>query len=134
MSSSGAPANAAYRPGTCNIGHEEIRRRRRFGHAAAVATAGMIGVLLATEAPRASRVVVALPAAGAASGYLQAHARFCAGFGQQGVFNFGRLGDTTPVADADALEADRRRSREISLRSLAIGLGVAAVAILIPGR
>lgn len=132
MTTTGTPSADPYQPGACNIGPEEISRRRRFGHVAAVAAAGTMGALLAADAPRIARIVVALPAAGAASGYLQARERFCAGFGQQGVFNFGRVGDTMPVVDEDALEADRRKSREISLRSLAIGLGVAAVAMLLP--
>ena len=132
MSTTVAPADDRYQPGVCNIGPQEIARRRRFGHVAAFATAGMLGALLTTDAPRVLRLLVALPAMGAASGYLQAREKFCAGYGRLGVFNFGELGSSTAVVDEQAREADRRTSQEISVQSLLIGLGVAAVVMLLP--
>lgn len=94
---------AAYQPGSCNIGPAEIARRRRAGHIALFATVVLFAVLLAIDAPPLARFIVALPVAGAASGYLQAWVRFCAGFGSRGIFNFGQLGQTVQVTDADAL-------------------------------
>jgi hypothetical protein len=73
-----------------------------------------------------------LPATVAASGYLQARFRFCAGFGARGVFNFGPVGSVVTVTDADALARDRRMSRRIGLASLVIGVVVAVVAVLVP--
>jgi hypothetical protein len=73
-----------------------------------------------------------LPAGVSASGYLQAQLHFCAGFGSQGVFNFGDVGTTQSVADAQARARDHRRSMEIGLASLAIGVAVAVVAAFIP--
>jgi hypothetical protein len=121
-----------YQPGVCNIGPDEIRRRRLSGHVGAAMTAGVLSVMLAADAPRGMRLLAALPAAIAASGYLQARARFCAGYGQLGVFNFGPAGNTTEVADAAARQADRRKARKISVRSGLIGLGVGAAALLLP--
>jgi len=86
----------------------------------------------AIGAPSWTRLVVALPASLAASGYIQAQLRFCAGFGSRGVFNFGPLGKTHEVHDPDALARDRARSRQIGLASLAIGAVVAAAAALLP--
>ena len=122
----------SYRPGVCNIGPEEIARRRRAGHVGVVATLVLLAVLVVVDAPPLLRLLVALPAAGAAAGYLQAWLRFCAGFGSRGVFNFGPLGRTDAVADDANRRLDRRRSREIGLASLAIGLVVGVVAILLP--
>ena len=51
--------------------------------------------LVAIGAPPLTRLLVALPAAASASGYLQAWFKFCAGFGSRGIFNFGDLGTTT---------------------------------------
>lgn len=116
-----------YVPGVCNIGSEEIARRRRVGHVGLLATLASYAALRAIRAPRPARFLVALPAAGAASGYLQARLRFCAGFGSRGVFNFGVLGGTQVVADSDARARDRARAVQIGLASLAIG-GVAGVA------
>lgn len=127
-----AAPESEYRPGVCNIGPEEIARRRRAGHLGVVATLVAFVVLLAVDAPPLARLLVALPAAGAASGYLQARLKFCAGFGSAGIFNFGSLGERQQVADAQARQRDRIRSTQIAVAALATGLVVAVVAVLLP--
>ena len=102
--------DTAYQPGVCNIGPAEIARRRRAGNVGLVATAGLLAGLVAIDAPPVARLVLTIPAATAASGYLQARLKFCAGFGSAGVFNFGEIGGTEKVADADARRRDRRAS------------------------
>src|SRR5687767_11046609 len=93
---------AEYQPGVCNIGPAEIARRRRAGHTGVIAAIALFAALVVIGAPDWMRFLVAIPAIGAASGYLQARLRFCAGFGSMGVFNFGELGNTERVAsDAD---------------------------------
>ena len=121
-----------YRPGVCNIGPAEIARRRRAGHVGLAVTLGLYAGLVLARAPRATRLVVALPAAMAASGYLQARLRFCAGFGSRGVYNFGELGDTVEVADATARARDRATSTRIGLASAGIGAVVGLVAVAAP--
>jgi hypothetical protein len=128
----GAPIDLAYRPGVCNIGPEEIARRRRAGHVGLVATIVLLAILIAVDAPPIARLLLALPAAIAASGYLQAWLRFCAGFGARGVFNFGGLGRTEAVVDVEARARDRRRARQIGLASFAIGLAVGVAGVLLP--
>jgi hypothetical protein len=123
---------SAYQPGVCNIGPAEIARRRRAGHVGLGATVSLWGGLLAVGAPPLARLLVALPAALAASGYLQARLRFCAGFGSAGVFNFGSLGETHQVKDDAARARDRARAMQIGLASLASGLLVGALAVLLP--
>lgn len=131
-----APANAAaagpaYVPGVCNIGPAEIARRMRAGHAGLAATAGLFAGLAALGAPAPARFLVALPAAASASGYLQARFHFCVGFASRGVFNFGHLGPTTAVDDADARAADRRRAMELGLACAAIGTAAGIGAVLL---
>jgi hypothetical protein len=121
-----------YRPGVCNIGPAEIARRRRAGHVGAIAAAALFAGLVAIDAPPLLRLAIALPAAVSASGYLQARLKFCAGFGQMGVFNFDDLGTTQQVVDEAARAADRRMARRISLTSGAIGLAVGVAAALLP--
>jgi hypothetical protein len=125
-------AGTAYQPGVCNIGPDEIRRRRRSGHVAFIATIVAFAVLVALGAPPIARLLLAIPAAGAASGYLQARLKFCAGFGSRGMFNFGPVGDTHDVVDADARGRDRARARQIGLASVGIGVAVAVLAVLLP--
>ena len=118
-----------YVPGSCNIGPAEIALRRRAGHAGLVVTAALGAALLRSDLPRAWRLTLAVPAAGAASGYLQAHERFCADFGWRGVYNFYRRGQEQPVAGDNALAQDRRKAMRIAAASAAIGVGVALVAM-----
>ena len=125
-------AESDYRPGTCNIGPEEIRRRRRAGHTGLIATIVLLVLLIAIGAPPLARLVVALPAAVAASGYLQAWLKFCAGFGSQGVFNFGQVGQTDAVVDDHDRALDRARARRIGGASLAIGVAVGLAAVILP--
>jgi hypothetical protein len=126
------PAGNGYQPGICNIGSAEIARRRMAGHVGLIATVILLAVLVAIGAPLPARLLVALPAAGAASGYLQAWLKFCAGFGSRGIFNFGAVGQTEQVPDAEARSSDRARARQIGLASLAIGVAVGVAAILLP--
>jgi hypothetical protein len=125
-------ADGSYRPGTCNIGPEEIARRRLAGHIGLAAAIGLFVVLMAAGVPALARIVVALPAAAAGSGYLQAWLKFCAAFGSRGVFNFGRLGQTQRVVDDDARRRDRARANQIGLASLAIGVAVGLAAVVVP--
>lgn len=121
-----------YQPGVCNIGPAEISRRRRAGHVGLAATVVLLGVLVAIDAPPLVRLIVALPAAAAASGYLQAWFHFCAGFGSRGVFNFGLLGQTFEVADRESRRRDRAKATQIGVASLVIGVAVGIAAFLLP--
>jgi len=121
-----------YVPGQCNIGAAEIAGRRRAGHVGLVSTIGLLAVLVAIGAPPVARLAIALPAAIAASGYLQARLRFCAAYGSRGVYNFDTLGRTEHVEDGDALRRDRFRATQISIASGLIGLAVGVAAVLLP--
>ena len=136
FATTGAPgtsiAGSDYQPGVCNIGPAEIARRRRSGHVRLVATVGLFAVLVAIDAPPPARLLVGLPAVIAASGYLQARFRFCAGFGSRGEYNFGEVGPTEHVADEDARRRDRARARQIGLAGLATGVVVGVGAFLLP--
>ena len=124
--------DSGYRPGVCNIGPQEQARRRRAGHVGLAASVILLVVLVAIGAPPITRLLIALPAAGAASGYLQAWLKFCAAYGRLGVYNFGRAGRTSSVAEGAARAADRRKANQIGLASLGIGLVVAVIAVLLP--
>jgi hypothetical protein len=121
-----------YQPGICNIGPAEIARRRRAGHVGLGAAIVLLVGLVVIGTPPPVRLLVALPAAAAASGYLQARFRFCAGFGSRGIYNFGELGQTVQVEDAGARRRDRARATQIGLASVAIGVAVGVVAVGLP--
>jgi hypothetical protein len=125
-------ADVQYQPGVCNIGPAEIRRRRRTGHVGLVAALVLLAVLIAIDAPPLSRLLVGIPAMISASGYLQAWLKFCAGFAQIGVYNFGDRGEMQKVVDPEAHKRDLARGRRIGLGAAAIGAAVALAAVLIP--
>lgn len=127
-----SPAGGEYRPGICNIGPAEISRRWRAGHIGLLVTVVVLAALIAGHVPPLVRLIVALPAAGAASGYLQAILKFCAGFASRGIFNFGQLGQTEQVVDAAAHRRDQARANRILLASLGIGLVAGILAVLLP--
>jgi hypothetical protein len=125
--------SAEYASGRCNIGPAEIARRRMAGHIGTVATLALLGILLWTDVPAWARLFLFLPAAVAASGYLQAAFHFCANYGWRGVFNFGEAGHDriTVVANAEARRADRRKAALIGLGSGAVGVAVVLLAMLL---
>ena len=120
-----------YLPGGCNIGPAEIARRVRVGHVGVAATVLLAVVLWALDAARPWRLTLALPAAVAAAGYLQARFRFCFDFGFRGVYNVGALGHEQRVAAEEARAADRRRAVVLAAASAGIGLAVALLALLL---
>ena len=121
-----------YEPGVCNIGPAEIARRRRAGIVGALLTLGLFVALVALDMPPVFRLALFVPAAVAASGFIQARLRFCAGFAALGVFNFGGDGERVQIVDPEARARDRRRGREISVASFAIGAAVALLAVVLP--
>jgi hypothetical protein len=121
-----------YRPGACNIGPAEISRRRRAGVTGVLAAVVLAVAVVVLDAPNAARWLVALPLAGGAIGFLQAHFRFCAAYGMSGVSNFGPLGRVTRVEDTAARRADRTKAASIVVAGAAIGVAGALIFVLLP--
>jgi hypothetical protein len=126
------PIEGEYVPGVCNIGPAEIASRRRAGHTGVAAAVVLLAILVAVDAPPITRLLIFLPVAVGASGYLQAYLKFCAGFGSAGVFNFGERGTTQAVVDPEARRKDRIRSFQIGGSAFAIGIAAGIAAVLLP--
>ncbi len=114
-----------YVSGVCNIGPQEIARRRNFGWGALAATVVLLLVLIWTGVNPWWRLFVFFPAAMSASGFLQAYFHFCSGFAQRGVYNFGQLGETIKIDDAPSRAKDKRKGNQIMLYSALVGIVVA---------
>ena len=125
-------SNQDYIPGMCNIGPAERRRRRLGGIASAAATVLILAVLLIIDAPVLWRLILVVPAAGAATGFLQDALHFCVGFGLKGIFN---VINSAGVVDNVELEEyrlkDKRKAQKIVVWSGLIGLAVAGLPLLI---
>lgn len=126
------PSDTDYRAGVCNIGPAEVARRRRSGHVGVLLAFATLALLVAIDAPDAARLLVGLPAAMAATGYLQARFKFCVAFGSAGVFNFGALGGTEHIVDPDARSRDRARALRIGLGAAGLGVAVGLLAVAMP--
>ncbi|MDB5160060.1 MAG: hypothetical protein JWO99_323 [Candidatus Saccharibacteria bacterium] len=122
-----------YIPGVCNIGPAERRKRRNGGIAGVVTTILILAVLLLTGDPIWWRLVLIIPAAGAATGFLQDALHFCAGFGMKGIYN---VMNSVGVVDNVDLEEfrlkDKRKAQQIVIWSGLIGVAFALLTLLIP--
>lgn len=122
----------SYAPGACNIGPDEIARRRRVALVGLILTIAIAVALLAGGATGPVRLIVALPLTSAAIGWIQARRRFCMAYGLAGTFNLGAIGEMSRVSDRAALAADRRTALIIAAQGLAIGVAGALLFLLLP--
>lgn len=121
-----------YQPGVCNIGPQEIRRRRQIGYIGVVGAVVLGAILLGLDAPAWMRLAVALPVAVGLEGFIQARERFCAGFAMAGVQNMGELGSQVTIEDAAARVADRRKAMRIHAAAIAGSLVAGVAFALLP--
>jgi hypothetical protein len=115
----------------CNIGPDELARRRRSAIPMTVLTAAVAAALLATHAPVPVRFLLWPVATGAAIGWLQVVHRFCVAFGALGLENFGRLGGQVHV-DPRLVAADRRRAAILVGQGVLVGLLATLAFVALP--
>ena len=122
-----------YIPGVCNIGEAERAKRRLTGLISTIAAVILLAFLLTTDTPHAWRLLLVLPIASAASGFLQDAMHFCAGFGFKGVFNvINSAGITDNVQLEEFRRKDRAKALQITGFALLIGTTVALISLLLP--
>lgn len=118
-----ADSDDTYRAGACNIGPQEIARRRRAG-LTGVGIAVAIGiVLVGVGAPAWLRLLVFVPLAGGLVSLEQARRHFCVAFAMQGIRNFGAIGRPEQIA----ADADRSTDRRAALVMVGYMSAIAAV-------
>ncbi|MFB6121732.1 MAG: hypothetical protein ABEJ68_11535 [Halobacteriaceae archaeon] len=100
-----------YRPGQCNIGGRERRKRLAVGGVAAVAAVVLAAAVVVLDWPPVALFATVGPLFGAFLGYLQARRAFCTGFALQGRYDVGDESGT--VTDADARAADKVAARHL---------------------
>ena len=121
-----------YRAGACNIGPEEIARRRRGG-LTGVGIAVVIGVVLvALAAPPWTRVLIFPFLAGGLISLEQVRRRFCVGFAMAGLRNFGPLGEPDHITDTAERAADRRAALIMTAYMSAIAAVITALFVVLP--
>ena len=123
-----------YTPGTCNIGPDEIKRRKTFAIAGFVFFLISLFGALGPHATHLTRLGVAIPAILFATGLVQARKKFCLAFGFAGTFNFSKVGKINKVASAQERSADRATALKILLHSLLIAAAMTGIVELLPLR
>jgi hypothetical protein len=115
-------------PASCtpNISPAGIRRRRRFGFQWAGISIAVAGAGMLFRAPWLARAAVFLPAAAAATGFLQASRNTCVLRAREGTLEHDDF-STTP-APASEVAASRQVARGITRDAILIGVGAGALA------
>lgn len=118
-------------PPRCNIGPDEIAKRRRSALVISMVVAIVAVALVAFRVPAPARLLLWPLATAAGVTWLQVVFRFCVAFGAIGLENFGRLGQEQHV-DPSIRAADRRRAFQVILEGALIGLVVTLAVAAIP--
>ncbi|HCQ29159.1 MAG TPA: hypothetical protein DIU39_02660 [Flavobacteriales bacterium] len=120
-----------YVPGVCNIGKEEINKRKRAGIVGLILTVLTYSLFVYFEVSKGVRFLSFIPAVISAIGFLQARMRFCAYYGLAEMFNFDSLEKSNKVDNNEFVRKDKKRARQIIYYSVLIGIGVGLIAVII---
>ena len=125
--------SSTYVPGVCNIGPAERRQRATMGWIGLAVTFVALAIFVIFDVPTPVRVLVAIPAALAANGFLQSALHFCVGFAMRGLYNLGdKLGTEENVLDTEMRKADQKKGIQITVYSLLIAAAIVVIAVLLP--
>jgi len=121
----------SYRPGVCNIGKNEIRKRYATGFVGLI-IAGVLAYAIAQfSLPTWSLLVCFFPLFLGAEGFLQGYFKFCAGFAARSIFDFsGSSNEKGKVTDKEAHSLDMRKAMRINLYSFAMAAVVTTIIYL----
>ena len=117
-----------YIPGACNIGKEEINKRKQFGIVGLILSALAYSLFVYFEVSRGVRFLTFIPAVISAIGFLQARMRFCVYYGLAEMFNFDSLGKSSKVENDEFVKKDKKRARLIIYSSVLIGIVIGLIA------
>jgi hypothetical protein len=107
------PHTLDYKPGHCNIGAVEIKKRYRIGYTGLVIMILFIACTSYYEIPRVWKFLLFIPTAYSLSGFLQARSKFCFVYGYLGIFSMtGRRIFSKVKMDPD-LKKDRNKAIQL---------------------
>lgn len=121
-----------YIPGTCNIGKEEIKRRKTAGWAGLILTVIIATLLLWFNAPHWIRPIIFIPAVMGATGFIQAYSKFCVYFGLGHMFNFSNVGTTDTIQQAEFRIKDRKKAWQLLFYAITAGLVITLIFYFLP--
>jgi hypothetical protein len=122
-----------YIPGVCNIGPDEISRRKQAGLMSFVIAALLLLFFILFHIPSVYRVIIFFPATLSAVGYLQAYFHFCAAFGLKGVYNILKpAGQTETILQKEFRKKDQQKAIKIIVLSIFIGVILTGIIYYFP--
>lgn len=121
----------SYRPGACNIGRRERRRRYRFATTGFVVAAAIVVAVALGALPEALLPAIFVPLAVAIEWFLQASKSFCVILGMIGKYSFEEQGETGTVEDSDARREDRASAVRITITAVVVATLITAVAYVV---
>ena len=121
----------SYRPGACNIGKNEIRKRYATGFVGLIIAGVLVYVIAQFSLPTWSLLACFFPLFLGAEGFLQGYFKFCAGFAARSTFDFsGSSNEKGKVTDKEAHNLDMRKAMRINLYSFVTAAVVSAIIYL----
>ena len=117
-----------YIPGVCNIGQDEIKKRKIGGWSGLILTMMFWGAFFIFPIPKVWVLLIFFLAMMSAVGFLQAYMHFCVYFGFANLFNFGDVGKTDSVSQAEFRKKDRTKAWSILTYAILISIAVTFVA------
>lgn len=116
-----------YRPGVCNIGHSEQRKRYALGLASTAVAVLLTGLLALDMMPVFAIGGVLIASFLAFEGFLQGYLSFCVGFASKGIYDTSESGgEREEVEDENSRKKDKVRALQIHMYSLTGAITVTA--------
>ena len=123
-----------YKPGACNIGKNEIKKRYAFGVAGFALTAVLLFLYLYYNVSVGLFILLIIPLFAGFEGFYQGRLHFCAGFGMAGKYDFkGTRNEAGRVKDRKQHRLDVLRSMSIHIYSLYSAETVIVLLLIIHG-
>lgn len=124
--------NNHYIPGVCNIGKDEMKRRKIAALSSLAVTIILIVVLLLLPENRLWRLTLFVPVTSFAVSFQQWYFRFCVAFGIKGIFNLGNLGKSDTIQQAEFRKKDRAKAWQMINTGIVAGIIAATVFYYLP--
>lgn len=123
---------AGYKPGVCNIGKNEIRKRYALGAAGLIFSAVLVYILVFLSMPKLYLLIAFIPLTLAFEGIYQGYFGFCVGFASKGIYDFeGSDGGSGKVSDEESHKSDMKKANMINLYSICTSLLITIITYLL---
>ena len=121
-----------YQAGVCNIGPDEINKRKRAFYFSFLGTSILVVITILIELSQLWRLLLFFPITATVINYLQVRYKFCVYFGFFSIWNFDDLGGSKKVNNVEDHKKDLLKVRKMFLLSGLIGLILTTLLYFVP--